>query len=117
MDITVNTQNVTTQSPVQVEMTDKSGAHVELTLLVGNLPPIRHAFDFTEGTVAIPLTGLKRGKHKSTLIVQAFKHKHSLNRMYDVSVSFNGSVAASANGNIPSSRTNAVGVGDFLLTV
>jgi hypothetical protein len=117
MDITVNTQNVTTPSPVQVEMTDKSGAHVELTLLVGNLPPIRHAFDFTEGTVTIPLTGLKKGKHKSTLIVQVFKHKHSLNRMYDVSISFNGSVAASANGNIPSNRTNADGVGDFLLTV
>jgi hypothetical protein len=117
MTITVNTQNVNAHSPTQVELTDSSGAHVELTLLVGNLPPIRHAFDFTEGTVTVPLTGLKKGKHKCTLIVHAFKHKLSLNRMYEVSVGVNGSVGASAKGTIPSSRSNDVGFGDFVLTV
>ena len=71
----------------------------------------------TEGTVTVPLVGLKKGKHKCTLIVHAFKHKLSLNRMYDVSVGVNGSVAASAKGNIPSSRSNDVGFGDFVLTV
>ncbi len=117
MTITVTTQNITAKPPILVEMTDASGAHVELTLLVGNLPPIRHAFDFTEGTVTVPLVGLKKGKHKCTLIVHAFKHKLSLNRMYDVSVGVNGSVAASAKGNIPSIRTNDVGFGDFVLTI
>jgi hypothetical protein len=115
--IAVNTQNVTVQSPVQVEMIDASGAHVELTLLVGNLPPIRHAFDFTEGTVIIPLKGLAKGKHKCTLIVHAFKHKLSMNRMYDVTVSANGKFVAGAKGNIPVGRSNDVGFGDFLLTV
>jgi hypothetical protein len=115
--IIVNTQNVTTQAPVQADMTDASGAHVELTLLVGNLPPIRHAFAFTEGTVSIPLDGLKPGTHKCTLIVHAFKHKLSLNRMYDVNVTINGIVAATAKGNIPQPRTNDVGFGDFTLTV
>jgi hypothetical protein len=117
MTITVTTQNIAGQPPALVEMADASGAHVELTLLVGNLPPIRHAFDFTEGTVTVPLGGLKKGKHKCTLIVHAFKHKLSLNRMYDVSVGVNGSVAASAKGNIPSIRSNDVGFGDFVLTI
>jgi hypothetical protein len=117
MTITVVTHSVNTQSPVQAELTDASGAHVELTLLVGNLPPIRHAFDFTEGTVAVQLTGLKTGNHKCTLIVHAFKHKLSPNRMYDVSVAINGSVVAAAQGSIPSIRNNDVGFGDFVLTL
>jgi hypothetical protein len=117
MTITVNTQPISAQSPLQVEMTDASGAHVELTLLVGNLPPIRHAFDFTEGTITVPLDGLKKGAQPCTLIVHAFKHKLSLNRMYDVSVGINGSAAAAAHGNIPSGRGNDVGFGDFVLTV
>lgn len=117
MNIAVDTQDVSAQAPLQLEMTDASGAHVELTVLAGNLPPIRHAFDFTEGTVTVPLTGLRKGKHTCTLIVHAFKHKLSLNRMYDVSVGINGSAAASARGNIPSARSNDVGFGDFVLTV
>lgn len=117
MTIVVNTQNVSVPLPVQVEMLDRSGAHVELTVLVGNLPPIRHAFDFTEGVVTVPLPKLKKGKHRCTLIVHAFKHKLSLNRMYDVGVGISGQVAASAKGNIPSGRNNDVGFGDFVLTV
>jgi hypothetical protein len=117
MTITVNTRNLAAPSPVQADMTDASGAHVELTLLVGNLPPIRHAFAFREGTVGVPLSSLPKGKHKCTLIVHAFKHKFSLNRMYDVAVAFNGSVAAAAKGKIPANRSNDVGFGDFVLTI
>jgi hypothetical protein len=117
MAIKVTTHNVTAQPKVQVEMTDASGAHVELVLLAGKLPPLRHAFDFTAGTVILSLDDLARGKHKCTLIVQAFKHMHSLNRSYKVSVRINGSPAAEAKGNIPSGRSNDVGFGDFVLTV
>jgi hypothetical protein len=117
MTITVNTQNVTAPAPVVLELNDASGAHVELTVLVGNLPPMRHAFAFTEGTVTLPLDGLKKGNHKSTLIVHAFKHKHSVNRMFKVSLSVNGGVAATASGNIPAARNNDVGFGDFVITV
>lgn len=117
MTIVVNTHNVTAALPVRAELTDASGAHVELTLLVGNLPPIRHAFAFTEGMVSVPLQDLKAGTHKCTLIVHAFKHKLSPNRMFDVNVTLNGQVAATARGNIPQPRTNDVGFGDFTLTV
>lgn len=117
MTITVNTTSIKASAPAQAEMSDASGAHVEVTLLAGNLPPIRHAFDFTEGTVTVPLKELRKGKHKCTLIVHAFKHKLSLNRMYDVSVSVNGAIVAAAKGNIPSGRGNDVGFGDFFLTL
>jgi hypothetical protein len=117
MTISVNVQNVTAQKPVQAQLTDASGAHVELTLLVGNLPPIRHAFAFTEGTITVPLTGLQKGKHKCTLIVHAFRHKLSLNRMYDVSIDINGTIAAAAKGAVPAGRGNDVGFGDFVLTL
>ena len=117
MAIVVTTQNIAAASPVQLEMLDRSGAHVELTVLIGNLPPIRHAFDFTEGTVSVPLQDLKKGRHRCTVIVHAFKHRLSLNRMYDVGVGISGQVAASAQGNIPAARGNDVGFGDFVLTV
>lgn len=117
MTIIVNTQDVTAKPKVMAEMTDQSGAHVELVLLAGDLPPIRHAFDFTEGTVSVPLSELSKGKHKCTLIVHAFKHRHSLSRVYDVALSVNGSTAAVAKGSIPSSRTSDVGFGDFVLTI
>jgi hypothetical protein len=117
MTITVNTSNVAATKQVRLEMTDASGAHVELMLAIGNLPPIRHAFDFSEGTVVVPLGGLAKGTHRCTLFVTALKHKLSLNRMYDVTAAINGSVAAAAKGRIPSGRGNDTGFGDFTLTV
>jgi hypothetical protein len=115
--ITVNVQDRTVKSPVAVEMTDSSGAHVELTLLLGNLPPIRHAFAFTEGTISVPLPGLKPGKYSCTFFIQVLKHKVTPNRMYDAVLTVNGGEAASAKGNIPKDRTNDIGFGDFELTV
>jgi len=117
MTITVKTSAVSTPSPVQVEMTDASGAHVELVLLVGNQMPIRHAFDFTEGSISVPLHRMKKGNHKCTLIVLALTHKDNLNGMYDVSLSVNGVLAAEARGRIPQGRGNDFGRGDFVLTV
>ncbi|MFT3954461.1 MAG: hypothetical protein QM722_08750 [Piscinibacter sp.] len=117
MTITVKTTAVDTTSPVEVEMTDASGAHVELVLLVGNQMPIRHAFDFTEGSIRVPLPRMKKGDHKCTLIVLALTHKDNLNGMYDVSLSMNGVAAAEAKGKIPQGRGNDFGRGDFVLTV
>lgn len=117
MTIIVKTNDVATPSPVQVEMTDASGAHVELVLLVGNQMPIRHAFDFTEGSISVPLPRLKKGDHKCTLIVLALTHKDNLNGMYDVSLNVNGVQAAEAKGRIPAGRGNDFGRGDFVLTV
>jgi hypothetical protein len=117
MTITVHTSNVSTTRPARLEMIDASGAHVELMLAIGNLPPIRHAFDFSEGTVVVPLGSLAKGTHRCTLFVTGLKHKLSLNRMYAVTVAINGSVAAAANGRIPSGRGNDTGFGDFTLTV
>jgi hypothetical protein len=117
MTIQVDTQNTSVNAPVQLELIDSSGAHVEVTVLVGNLPPVRHAFDFTEGTVTIPLTDLGRGSHACTVVVQAFKHKFSLNRMYSVLVGINGEMVVMADGDIPAERSNDVGFGDFTLTV
>lgn len=115
--ITINTQNVSAPAVVTIEMIDRSNAHVDLVLQMGNLPPIHHAFDFQEGAVSIPLPDLKKGKHRCSLIVHAFKHKLSLGRMYDVALTVNGQAAASASGNIPAGRNNDIGIGDFVLTV
>lgn len=117
MTINVKTNDLSTASPVRVEMTDASGAHVELVLLVGGQMPIRHAFDFTEGSISVPLHRLKKGDHKCTLIVLALTHKDNLNGMYDVSLSVNGVPAADAKGKIPQGRGNDFGRGDFVLTV
>jgi hypothetical protein len=117
MTITVKTTNASTPSPIQVEMSDASGAHVELVLLVGGQMPIRHAFDFTEGSISVPLHRLKKGDHPCTLIVLALTHKDNLNGMYDVALSVNGVLAAEAKGRIPQGRGNDFGRGDFVLTV
>lgn len=117
MTITVKTTDVATPSPIQVQMTDASGAHVELVLLVGNQMPIRHAFDFTEGTITVPLPRMKKGDHACTLIVLALTHKDNLNGMYDVAVAINGVEAATAQGHIAQGRGNDFGRGDFVLTV
>lgn len=117
MAINVRTENVSTPSPVRVEMTDASGAHVELVLLVGDQKPIRHAFDSTEGTISAPLHRLRRGDHPCTLVVLALTHKDNPNGRYEVSVKVNGQPAAFANGKIPAGRGNDTGRGDFVLSV
>ena len=116
MAIAVATTNVSTSAPVAAEMTDASGADVELFLFVGDLPPIHQAFSVTTGTASVPLD-LPLGKHKCALVVTAFRHKNNMNRMYKVQVNVNGSLVAKAKGNIPASRTNDTGSGDFTITV
>jgi hypothetical protein len=117
MVIAVTTKNPSVKLPVQFEMQDRSGAHIELTAAIHNLPPVSHAFAFNEGEVITQIDGItKPGTYKCIFIVQAFKHK-ALNRMYDVALTVNGKPAAAAIGTIPSSRTNDVGFGDFTLTV
>lgn len=117
MAITVQVQDAAVSHPVVLKLTDRSGAHVELTLLIGNEPPISHAFAFTEGTVTVPLPKLKVGKHRCTLVVQAFKHKQVLNREYDVACAVGQRVVASAQGKIASGSKFDVGAGDFVLDV
>ena len=117
MAIDVITRDATVQGPVIVEMTDRSGAHVELTLAIGKLQPIHHAFAFSEGTLKLPVEGLKHGTYACTLIVQAFKHKTAPNRMYDDLVRINGKRVATCQGDIPADQTNDSGFGDFTLTV
>jgi hypothetical protein len=117
MTIIVNSHNVSAAAVVQAELADASGAHVEVVLLMGTQPPIHHAFDFQAGTVTVPVPELKKGKHTCTLIVHAFKHKHSLNKSYQVGLQVGGKLAATAKGNIPAGRSNDIGSGDFTLTV
>ena len=117
MTITVNAHDIVAQRPIEVSMTDSSGSHVELILLIGMLPPIRHAFAFTEGTITVPLPDLKPGIYKCTFVVQALKTKATPNRMYNVALDVNGHSIARCQGEIPSDRNNDFGFGDFKLTV
>jgi hypothetical protein len=117
MTITIQAHDIVAQLPISVAMTDSSGSHVELILLIGTLEPIRHAFAFTEGTITIPLPDLKPGKYKCTFVVQAFKTKATPNRMYNVALDINGSSVARCKGNIPQDRSNDFGFADFELTV
>jgi len=117
MTIKVKVADVATTAPVELKMTDRSGAHVELLVAFADRPPLRHAFDFSMGDVVVPLDNLAPGKNKCTFIVQAFWHAQSLNRAYHAELSVAGTVVASAKGSIPKSRTNDVGFGDFTITV
>jgi hypothetical protein len=117
MAIDITVQNAIVGTTKEVALVDRSGAHVELTLLIGNEPPIHHAFAFSQGNVAVQLPNLKVGNHKCTLVVQAYKHKLSVNRSYDIRCQVGQTAVATAVGNIPTGRNNDVGVGDFVLTV
>ena len=98
-------------------MTDGSGSHVELILLIGTLQPIRHAFAFTEGTITIPLPDLKLWKYTCTFVVQALKTKATPNRMYSVALDINSTTVALCKGNIAQDRSNDFAFADFELTV
>lgn len=115
MTIAVSTNDPTVNKPVTFEMTDSSGAHVELTVSIEGLPPIAHAFAFNEGTITTRVP-MKAGKYKCTFVIQAYKYK-ALNGMYESRLTVNGQAAADAKGAIPDGRTNDVGFGDFTLTV
>lgn len=115
MNIDVLTNDVQARTPLEFTLIDRSGAHVILTVSIEGRPPIRHSFDFDEGTLTVPVE-LKRGEHRCSLVVQALKHG-ALNGMYDTALTLNGQPAAMAKGRIPSGRTNAVGIGDFVVQV
>ena len=114
MSISVETQDASVIEPVQLELINSSGANVEVFVFIGDLPAVRHAFDFKQSTVTKPLPGLAPGVHATTVIVRAIKN---LNRMYSVIVSINGGIVAVADGDIPADRGNDSGTGDFTLTV
>jgi hypothetical protein len=115
MTIVVGTTNIQASAPVEFALTDKSGAHVILTVSVEGQPPITHGFDFAEGTLVVPLD-LKRRSYRCTFVIQAFKHG-ALSGMFASALTVNGQLAASASGNIPAGRQNDVGFGDFTLVV
>jgi hypothetical protein len=113
--IKVKTSAVNASNPIELKLIDRSGAHVILTVSIEGQPPISHAFDFNEGELSAPVK-LKKGSYACTFTIQSFKHG-ALNGMYDSALAINGQRAASAQGNIPSGRTNDVGFGDFTLVV
>lgn len=118
MPFAIQVQDATVKKSDEIMLTDRSGAHVELTLLIGREPPIRHAFAFSAGVVTLPLPEtLKAGKHRCSLVAMAFRHKHVQNRHFDFSCDVGGTKVAAAEGDIPKDRTNDVGIGDFVLTV
>jgi hypothetical protein len=116
-DIPVDTQDVAATRLVEVELTDASGAHVEVVLIVGNQTPIRHAFDFVTGTVLVPLPTLTKGQHSCTVFVLVIKQELTPNRMYDLAVSFNGATAAAARGKLSAGSNSGFGTGRFTLVV
>ena len=115
MTITVQTQNTTITGPVDATLSDRSGAHVVLTLVAGGQALVSHAFSDTQGELQVPLD-LPSGTYKCTFVVQAFEHK-AVNKRYQCGLALNGKAAASAKGTIPKSRTNDIGFGDFTLVV
>lgn len=115
-EIRVDQNPVSASVPLEVRVRDNSGCHVEVTLAVADLPPIRHAFAFTTGEVVLNVPDVPAGKKvKATFIVQAFHRKEALNRRYDVQLELGGVITARAKGNIPKSRSNDFGLCDFVI--
>ncbi len=114
VSISIETQDASVTKPVNLELISVSGANVEVFVFIGDLPAVRHAFDFNQSTVTKALPALAPGVHATTVIVRALKN---LNRMYSVIVGINGEIVAVADGDIPSDSNRDSGSADFTLTV
>lgn len=117
MTISVNTHDIQTSQPQQVNLKDRSGAHTELTLFVQGQPPIATAFDYHEGDFNAPLN-LPPGKYHCNFIVQAYHYdaNKTLNPVYDVKCEINGQACADAKGSVKVNSSDA-GSKSFILTV
>lgn len=115
---TTNAATAHTQ-PVKILLTDRSGAHVDMKVFVGNLPPTEYHFIHqTHGlptSVSLPFS-LPPGKYKCTVLIQAFSYG-LLNRHYDCDVMLDTTPIATANGNLAATPDHDLGTVDFTITV
>jgi hypothetical protein len=114
MTIQVAAEDVDVSRPIQLTMSDSSGAHVILTVSIENRPPLTHVFDSERGELMVSLD-LPAGTFHCAFTVQAFRSE--LNGMVSSAIAFNKKSTGRAKGSIDDGATFDVGFDDFTLTV
>jgi len=100
-------------SPVRVDagdvvftLEDQGGAHVSITLYVQGSPPIEHDESF-QGARETTLH-LDAGTYACKILIAAFKYG-ALNRHYETTIHANGTVIASAAGDVAGTEDSDIG--------
>ena len=116
IDIKIKNSPLKAKFPLEIKFRDRSGLNVEITLLIGGMPPIHQAFLFASGgaTMEIPAPP-GNGTVMGTIIMNAFWHEKVMSRSYDLQMKIGNVLVASAKGAIDKTSTFSVGFGDFAI--